>query len=91
MAANPELDQDELGQPPEQRLPFVFAKRHGVLLQGVKDGQAEAIYRQGVSTLSLAEVRRFVGGPVTFSCVDPESFDNQLQISYESGAAMYHA
>ncbi len=88
MAANPEFDQDELGQFPERRLPFVFAKRHGVLLQGVKDGQAEAIYRQGVSTLSLAEVRRFVGGPVTFSCVDPESFDNQLQISYESGAAM---
>lgn len=88
MAANLDLDQAETAQPRERRLPFAFAKRHGVLIQGVKDGRTEAIYRQGVSTLSLAEVRRFVGGPVAFSCVDSESFDDQLQISYESGASM---
>lgn len=88
MAANLDLDQAETAQPRERRLPFAFAKRHGVLIQGVKDGHTEAIYRQGVSTLSLAEVRRFVGGPVAFSCVDSESFDDQLQISYESGASM---
>ena len=86
MAANLELEQAEVAQ--DRRLPFAFAKRHGVLIQGVKDGHTEAIYRQGISTLSLAEVRRFVGGPVKFTCVDPESFDDQLQISYESGAAI---
>ena len=88
MAAKLELDQAEAAQPRERRLPFAFAKRHGVLIQDVKDDHTEAIYRRGVSTLSLAEVRRFVGGPVAFSCVDPESFDDQLQISYESGAAI---
>lgn len=88
MAADLDLDQAETAQPRQRRLPFAFAKRHGVLIQGVTDGHTEAIYRQGVSTLSLAEVRRFVGGPVAFSCVDSDSFDNQLQISYESGASM---
>ena len=62
MAANPELEQPELMQ--EHRLPFAFAKHHGVLIKGTKDGRTEVIYRRGVSTLSLAEIRRFVGGPV---------------------------
>ncbi len=88
MAADPEFDQAEVARPRERRLPFAFAKRHGVLIQGVRDGHTEAVYRQGVSTLSLAEVRRFVGGPVAFSGVDSESFDDQLQRLYESGAAM---
>ena len=86
MAANPELEQPELMQ--EQRLPFAFAKHHGVLIKGTKDGRTEVIYRRGVSTLSLAEIRRFVGGPVKFSRVDEKSFDDQLQTSYETGASM---
>jgi general secretion pathway protein E len=86
MAANLELEQLELKQ--ERRLPFAFAKRHGVLIKSVKNGRTEVIYRQGVSTLSLAEVRRFVGGPVKISRVEDKSFDDQLQTSYESGASM---
>ena len=90
MAANLELEleQAEVGRARERRLPFAFAKRHGVLIQGLKDGHTEAVYRQGVSILSLAEVRRFVDSPVKFSCVDSETFDDQLQTAYESGAAM---
>ena len=88
MAADLELGQADVAQTLERRLPFAFAKRHGVLIQGVKDGHTEAIYRHGVSTQSLAEVRRFVDGPVAFSCVDSDSFDDQLQALYESGAAM---
>ncbi len=86
MAANLELGQLELKQ--ERRLPFAFAKRHGVLIKSAKDGRTEVIYRQGVSILSLAEVRRFVGGPVKISRVEEKSFDDQLQTSYESGASM---
>jgi general secretion pathway protein E len=71
-----------------QRLPFAFAKRHGVLLQPHADGQLEVIYRENASPLSLAEVRRFVRRPLRFSRVDAESFDARLQISYESGTAI---
>ena len=90
-----ELDQLETVEPldsgesaKDRRLPFAFAKRHGVLIKEIHEDHTEVIYRQGVSTLSLTEVRRFVGGPVKFTRVDEESFDDQLQASYESGAAM---
>lgn len=77
-----------LEAPRVRRLPFAFAKRHGVL---IVDGDARglnAIYHAGASMLSLAEVRRFAGVPVTFSEVDEDTFDQALQAAYESGAAM---
>ncbi len=73
--------------PSSRRLPFAFAKRHGVLIQDAGDGRARAIYRPDASLLSLAEVRRFARGPVDFVPVDEEQFDARLQTAYESGAA----
>tara|TARA_B100000029_G_scaffold516833_1_gene635696 strand:+ start:2218 stop:3729 length:1512 start_codon:yes stop_codon:yes gene_type:complete len=72
----------------ERTLPFSFAKRHGVLVQGTQDGRPLAIYRKNVSLQSLAEVRRFYGQSVMFSLVDEQLFDERLQAAYESGAAM---
>jgi general secretion pathway protein E len=74
--------------PKEKRLPFAFAKRHGVLIQSSHDHGTDVLYRDGAALSSLAEVRRFLGGPVRFIKVDKESFDTKLQLSYESGAAM---
>jgi general secretion pathway protein E len=71
-----------------RRLPFAFAKRHGVLIQGLQKDTAEIIYRAGATPLSLAEARRFAGGPVHFTEVTSEVFDRALQTAYESGAAM---
>src|SRR5690606_1538814 len=68
-------------------LPFAFAKRHGVLVKDVVDGKTVVIYRRGAAPLALAEARRFVGGPVTFTPVSPDMFDAELQAAYESGAA----
>jgi len=71
-----------------RRLPFAFARRHGVLIQ---DGDADCpivIYRPGASITSLAEARRFAGGRVRFMAVGVEIFDATLQAAYESGAAM---
>ncbi len=59
-----------------------------MLIQEVKDGVPHAIYRAGTSPQILAEVRRFAGGPVTFTEVDAQTFDSRLQAAYESGAAM---
>jgi general secretion pathway protein E len=92
MATNPEPGLEtiaETPQPtPQRRLPFAFAKRHGVLILGAEHGNLKAIYRKGASMLSLAEVRRFAGSPVAFSEVAVEKFDQALQAAYESGAAM---
>ena len=70
----------------ERPLPFAFAKRHGVLFQGIQDDQPLVIYRKGTSPQSLAEVRRFFGTSIIFSQVDKDLFDTRLQVAYEKGA-----
>jgi len=39
-------------------LPFVFAKRNGVMVGEKKSGQVTVLMRPGVSSATLAEVRR---------------------------------
>ena len=68
-------------------LPFAFAKRHGVLIQELRDGTAQAIYKKGAAAQSLAEVRRFAGIPVRFVEVDAETFDARLQTAYDGRGA----
>ena len=77
---------DDVGANPACALPFSFAKRHGVLIRGVHDDTADAVYRPGVSPQSLAEVRRFAGVPLNLSRVSVEVFDTLLQESYEQGS-----
>ena len=67
-------------------LPFSFAKRHGVLIREVTGETADAVYRPGVTPLSLAEARRFAGIPLNLSRVSAEAFDALLQESYEQGS-----
>jgi len=85
MAAS--LEQDLGAAPALRRLPFAYAKRHGILIEEGPDGP-QAIFRKGVTPLCLAEARRFAGVPLTFVEVDPELFDQRLQTAYESGAAI---
>ncbi len=68
------------------RLPFAFAKRHGVLLQETTDGRVIALHRAGATLTALAEVRRFANRPLTFEKVAEEPFDNTLARIYEGGA-----
>ncbi|MEM6513199.1 MAG: type II secretion system ATPase GspE [Pseudomonadota bacterium] len=80
-----------VGEPEEQptpvrKLPFSFARRHGVLIRDIDEHAADAVYKAGTSPLSLVEVRRFAGVPVTMSRVSDEIFENLLQQSYEQGS-----
>ena len=67
-------------------LPFTFAKRHGVLLRAVGNGEADVVYRSGATPLSIAETRRHVGLPLRLTQVTPGEFDALLQASYEQGS-----
>ena len=73
-----------LAEEPRRPLPFSFAKRHGVLLRELNADGGIAVYRQGASPLSLAEVRRFAGVPLKLERVSVEDFDTMLQASYEN-------
>ena len=81
-----ETDADEPTEVARKVLPFSFAKRHGVLIREFGTDSADVVYKSGASPLSLAEVGRFSGVPVTLSQVSDEVFDSLLQASYEQGS-----
>jgi len=66
-------------------LTFAFAKRHGVLVQSVGETFAEVVFRIGALPSAVAEVRRFIGKPLTLRSVDTEAFDQLLRARYEAG------
>ena len=78
--AEPELPPGADG---DRLLPFSFAKRNGLLVQGYADGQAQTLVRNDASPLSLSETRRFIDQPMQLKVVTPEEFDVQLQQTYE--------
>jgi general secretion pathway protein E len=72
---------------PAGRLPFAFAKRHGVML-GRDLGDAREVHcRPNVRRSALCEVRRHVGRPLRLHTVSAEEFDGLLQAGYETDAA----
>ncbi|MCH9005796.1 MAG: type II secretion system ATPase GspE [Proteobacteria bacterium] len=90
MEANSDIvisTQDDAVETAHRILPFSFAKRHGVLIREISGDRGAAVYRSGVSPLSLAEVRRFAGVPLTLSCVSAEVFKALLQESYEQDSS----
>ncbi|HEY1724057.1 MAG TPA: type II secretion system ATPase GspE [Steroidobacteraceae bacterium] len=69
----------------DQRLPFTFARRHGVLVRAIADGVADCVYRPPASAVALAEARRYLRLPVRLSAVDSDTFDELLRKTYEGG------
>lgn len=70
-----------------RRLPFAYAKRHGVLITEFENGRATALCRPDVPVMVLTEVRRYMGVPLTLKPLAPDEFDRTLQASYESDSA----
>ncbi len=71
-----------------QRLPFPFARRHGVLLgETLEDGRIEAICRANLNPVSLREVRRYAGVGLALRKVSGEEFDRILQQAYEDASS----
>ncbi|RUO75789.1 type II secretion system ATPase GspE [Idiomarina seosinensis] len=64
-----------------QRLPFSFAKRHGIV---VEQGEYPSLHvREGVSLNSLREVRRKLGSGFTLTEHSPAEFESLLAKSYQ--------
>jgi general secretion pathway protein E len=64
---------------------FSFAKRHGLLVHDLDNGRARVNCRPGFTALGLAELRRFLGLPLTLTHVQKDNFDLLLQTAYEGG------
>ncbi len=76
-----------------QKLPFSFAKRHGVLITQQEDSAPVVIYRNQPNITILNELRRHIDVPVKLEHVDDETFGRLLVKNYEtdSGTAMQMA
>ena len=86
IAAEPDfLNEDYIG-PGEQRLPYGFARRHGVLINQASDNQTHVIYKPGVGIEILAEVRRYIGCKVKMEEVNETRFEEMLLEQYESAS-----
>jgi general secretion pathway protein E len=71
---------------PARRLPFAFAKRHGVFVEDVEADEPIAVFREDTQPSSIAEVRRVLGRRLKLRRVEAEEFDQLLQASYEGGS-----
>ncbi len=71
----------------QKRLPFSYAKRHGLLVRGWENGRASVVCREKIPVLALAELRRFIGSPLDIDTVSTEAFERLLQQVYESGSS----
>ncbi len=68
---------------PIRRLPYAFAKRHGVLVLDEREGGIGIACRPGVSVHSLAELRRHLHTPLCPVPVPADRFERLLQDAYE--------
>ncbi len=67
------------------RLPFAFARRHGLLVRSNADGSTECLYRPPVAASAVAEARRHLRVAFKLTAVASEEFDELLRKTYEAG------
>jgi len=54
-------------------LPFAFAKRHGVILTDITPHHAVVYHRPDLNSVTLHEVRHFIGLPLQLQSVSSRS------------------
>ncbi len=68
-----------------ERLPYHFAKRHGVIAARGVDSCVEVWARPGVSSTILAELQRTFGLPIRLCELGADAFESALNRTYERG------
>ena len=67
------------------QLPYAFARRHGLVVAGERDGRPRIAMREGADPHALIELRRFLGRAFAVDQVDAQAFDRLLSELYPSG------
>ncbi len=76
----------ESAGPRHRRPPFLFAKRHGLLVSEFRDNYADVILSPAADPNALIELRRFVACPLKLRQVNEGQFDALLASTYEQGS-----
>lgn len=68
------------------RLPFGFAKRFGVIVEGAGD-QLALIHKEGISASAIMEAQRYLSSPFRMEVVSDEEFDRRMGLAYQSDSS----
>ena len=74
---------EQAQNPLEARLPFSFAKRHGILITGQGDDSLEVVCLSTIKPNVLLETQRHFSSPFKLRQVNDAEFDQLLQQAYE--------
>ena len=73
---------DPVSEPVPARIPYAFARKHGLVLAGQSDGRLKVAMREGADPQALVELRRWLARPFSVEHVAPDAFDRLLGDSY---------
>ena len=73
---------------PAGRIPYAFARAHGVLALAERDGAVVVLMRADATTEGLAELRRVLGRPLAPTPTTDERFAAELARAYNAAPAM---
>ena len=66
------------------KLPFAYARRHGVLIDSLTDHAATVLALPTATADAILEVRRVAARPLVLKEVPPQEFNARLQAAYEA-------
>ncbi len=81
---DPLLEADAPPETDQFNIPFVFAKRHGILVTELGAQQARILHRPDLDYRSLIELRRYLQRPLALEEISTTDFDQQLSQHYEA-------
>lgn len=85
-AENIELSQQVNSTGLSTRLPFGFAKRFGVLVEGTQEN-IQLLHKEGVSASVIMEVQRFLAAPFRMQAISNDEFERRLGMAYQSDSS----
>ncbi len=68
------------------RLPFGFAKRFGMIVEGTAEG-LQVIYKEPLAATAILEVQRFLGQPFRMEAVTDQEFDRRMGLAYQTDSS----
>ncbi len=70
----------------QERLPYSFAKRHGVVVETQQDGSTTAWIKDSASAAVLSEVGRKIKSAIRYQPVNDDDFNAHLSRIYQEGS-----
>lgn len=68
------------------RLPFGFAKRFGVLIEGTQEN-VQLLHKEGIAASVIMEVQRFLSAPFRMQAISNDEFERRLGMVYQSDSS----